>query len=198
MIPVHAFIEDPRRARRVVVQLRAELSFGSVVWTSATFDVGPGGCGLDGDRHLAQRDDLFVVLEDEVSTAKLQARALVAWTGGGRSGLRFVSAGRGPTPRAWFGELLAGRPSLVATEPKLERIAMTSMLSRRRRAGILPPLSPQEGLLFRLVTGPTPLRALAFHSGLPPPEFARALFGLLEKGMLLFEPAPDIAPAFQG
>ena len=178
---MQGFIEDSRRIRRVTVQLGAQLSFGSAMWTGVTFDVSPAGCGLVGNRSLTKRDDLFVVLGQDEREARFRANATVAWAVGERLGLEFRDAA---TSRSWFETLLSNRPYLGLGRPSPRRVALAATLSRCRGAGIYRPLTPDEMRVFGLVLERTPVRHVAFHSRLPPPSFARALFGLIEKSMI--------------
>jgi hypothetical protein len=152
---------------------------------------------------LSKRDDLFIVLRHDAVPTKLRTTATVAWASGGRLGLKFkdVSAAR-----RWFDDLLSSHPYLAASGRLPRNVAVTATIGRRGDPSIYGPLmredartlTPHERLVFDLVSAHTPVRAVALNARLPSDEFARALFGLMEKGVVVRDDDPaacDDAPA---
>ena len=180
------FIENPRRAPRVAVHLPVEIGYGSALWPGLTDDIGPAGCLLLAGRPLAERTPLSLVLPRTESLERLTVGGSVVWNRGRSSGVRFVPGEATADVDAWFHRLVGQKPALhaavIRSRSRLALDARLSLAPGPPRPG--PPPSLDEARVLAQVRDGITVGLVALHARLPPDRFARALFALLERGVL--------------
>lgn len=182
---VPAFIDNPRRAPRVPILLDADVTQADSAWQAVAVDFGAGGCLLLPGRAVDDRSRLILEVRTWDLPDVLTVSGSIAWRAGARCGVRFGSAPRGLDPREWFLRLLATRPHLreiVSRAPS--RIALDAVASRRRTLDAFR-LTPDEERVLSHVRSRTRIGAVQHHARLPPHYFARALFSLVERGLIV-------------
>jgi hypothetical protein len=193
------FLENPRKSPRVPVELTVELTYGTATWNGLALDFGPGGCLVYAGKPLAIGERLHAAFRNRDLAGRLTVDARVAWTRAGRSGIAFVP-GSGH-PQTWFEQLLRKRPSL-ANAGAPPRIALDARVSRLMPPLTSQPLPREEASVLSAIGMTTPVRLVALHSRVPPQRFARALYALLEKGLVAIapgvSPVPEASPASRG
>jgi hypothetical protein len=128
-----------------------------------------------------------VTVRSDVVPDALAVSGLVAWSAGGRGGIAF--AGRQPGSRAdperWFKKLVEALPQLADDARRSpDRLPLDAALFVRAAPSALPGLSADEVALLQRADNGVRAQALITRSHLPADRAARALFGLLAKGVL--------------
>jgi hypothetical protein len=185
------FILNPRRAPRLPVRLPVDIGFGSSTWLGATQDVGPGGCLLAAGRALPERIPLQLSVRGGAGD-RLSVPGVVAWTRGATCGVSFGPRPGMTDPRAWFDQLVAAHPSLQELLARIHtQLPLDLRLVRAPPPSSPPRLSSDEARVVAAQRDGMPIALLALQARLPRDRFARAVFMLLERGVLL---APAAAP----
>ncbi len=181
------FIENPRRSPRIRVDLPASIAYGSATFLTLAVDVGPGGCQLIPPYSLSVGTPISVALTAPAPCDRFKVPGRIAWVGRARCGIAFhAGQERTADPDAWFRQLLRSDPDFqrAATRmpSKLSLDAQLTSAPAPLSAGSLP---IDERLVLSQLRERRPLRAVAIETRMHPDRFARALFALLERGLVV-------------
>ncbi len=184
---VAAYIENPRRSPRIRIDLPASIAYGSTTFLTLAVDVGRGGCQLSPPYSLSVGTPVSIALTAPPPCERFKASGTIAWVGRARCGVAFQPGQeRTADPDYWFRQLLLsdpGFPSLAARTPsKLSLDAQLTSVPVPLSAGSLP---IDERLVLSQLRERRPLRAVAMETRMHPDRFARALFALLERGLVV-------------
>jgi hypothetical protein len=180
-------LQNPRRAPRVSVRLRVEVSQRGDAWRAETVDIGPAGCRVATPRPLVARAPVWLTVRSDLLSEPLAVSGNVAWCEPARSGVAFVSRRTGASgdPEAWFKKLVRALPQLAAeVERSPDRVALDAALFVRPPPPELPHLSGDEIALLRRAENGLRVQVLIARSEIPADRASRALFGLLAKRIL--------------
>ena len=180
-------IRNPRRSPRVPIRLSAEVAHRDEIWTTETENVGPGGCSMLSPRPLVAHAPLRVTLRTDLLPEALRIQGSVAWVAAGRGGIAFERArfALGPGPDAWFKLLVAAQPQLSFALQRMPEELLGDApvyLAQPRRARMA--FTPDEATLVANTRQGMPIEELLGRSRFDSERGARALFTLLERGVL--------------
>ncbi len=176
------FILNPRRAPRIPARCDARIALRTArFFASVTFDVGPGGCGLEAPWKIEPGERVFVELQDiEVFGSHVFA-GRVAWASDEapwRCGIAFDAASA-HAAAALFEDVEAANPSAAAQAQLVEPIPADAVLSPTPLPGDLAAVVPAEAEVLRAIGSGVDARTLRQRLGARWDPCLNALFSLL-------------------
>jgi hypothetical protein len=161
------FIENPRRAPRVMARCLAAVTAGRRTFDAETEDVGAAGCRLSSPRYVHRGDPILLRLYQHGLSDGIRVPGRIAWTSERspwRLGVAFDRDARLATD-AWFARLVAASPGLRAQPRVPARIALRSMVYLGPPPRVIVDLSDEQLELIRAIGEGTTIRALhdRFH-----------------------------------
>jgi hypothetical protein len=152
------FIENPRKAPRIMVRCHVRATAAGVAFEGSTEDFGPHGCQVVSPRPFPKGTSIALVLSAADSPVPLQATGTVAWVSPHepwRLGIAFGEAFR-PSASRFFESLLAARPGLAEWRKVPSRISLDAMVWLAPPPRRLVDFTPEEVELLRSIgTGAT-------------------------------------------
>ncbi len=190
---VLASLSNPRRSTRVRVDLPVDVHCGGETWQSFTRDFGAGGCSFVSQRGFPRDSPVRMLVQGRRVRETLAVEGRVAWAADGKVGVSFLPAGASGDPGRWLGLLLDANPQLQPSGRKIpDRLTGSDAVVRRPAPEWRDvDLSSDEMLLLARMNGGTAIAELAARTQLAAAPFTRALFALLDKGVIEAEGAPE-------
>jgi hypothetical protein len=181
-----AAIANPRRAPRIRADLTVDVKYEGDLWQSVTCDFGPGGCSLVSCRPMARDAPVQVLLRSRKLRESLVAEGRVAWATERKAGVAFVASRGADDPGRWFRQLLGTSPELLDEAHRVpDRVRPDEIIARCPAAGWREvALTADERLLLARLDDGASAGALAARTQLAPAALARALYALLDKGVV--------------
>ncbi len=177
---------NPRRAPRVRTDLAVDVKYEGDVWQSVTRDFGPGGCSLVVFRRLVPDTPVQILVRGRKVKESLVVDGRVVWASDRKAGVAFVATGRDADPARWFRLLLAAHPGLLDAARQLPDRVRGDEFIVRCPSGTWRDvdLTTNELMVLARIDDGASVAVLGARTQLGPGAFARALFALLEKGVI--------------
>jgi hypothetical protein len=161
------YIENPRRAARVMARCLAAVTAARRTFDAETEDVGAAGCRLSSPRFVHRGEPILLRLYAHGLSDGLRVPARIAWTtdvSPWRLGVAFDADARRTTD-AWFARLVQSSPGLRPQPRVPDRIALRSMVWLGPPPRLIVDLSEDQLELVRAIGEGTTLKALheRFH-----------------------------------
>jgi len=191
------FISSARRDLRLPIRIEAQLAVARAGHLGLTEDVGARGCRLLAPLRLLTGTRLKLLLRPAGDAPSLSIDARVVWRRDEprwRHGLAFIEDGFHRSER-WFDQVVQCRPELL----ELDRVPDQVRLHDRiyiARAPLEPP-SVEEALLLRLAIARPTIADLRVALGTCWSRAQRALFSLLNSGVVALEQGGPEAPGLR-
>ena len=196
------FLVNPRRSPRLPARCRVTVAHRGAGWVAETEDVGPRGCQLLSSRPLDVGGAARLIIEsaDLRVPAPLSVLGHVAWRaseGGHRAGLAFAERQAGVDPAAWFKKLLLLHPDMAAALQRVPaRLAEDSLLFLRPPPMHVLDFTRDELRVLRALGDRARVADVVEALRTAEEEAARAVFALLERGVLTLSPQEGV-PAWR-
>ncbi len=191
------FIENPRRAPRVMARCIAAVTAARKTFDAETEDVGAAGCRLYSPRFVHRGDPILLRLYGHGLSDGLRVPARIAWTSEvspWRLGVAFDRDAR-PATEAWFARLVASSPGLRAQPRVPDRIALRSMVYLGRPPKVIIDLSEEQLDLVRAIGEGTTVKALHDRFRERWPSLQPAFFALLAHRRATLQRGTSVHPA---
>lgn len=182
-------ILNPRRVPRIPVRCPVEIRDVFTSWKGETEDLGPGGCQIVTSRVVPPGRSLRLSIRCDQIGRTVSATGKVVWVRGDspvRIGVEFDAT----MQDAWFRALLAADASGARiARNTLDRLPGRMIVYLGKPPEIVVDFSPDELSVLRSIGDGIPLGALSRALG---PAFDRArgaLFSLVHRRLVVFDPA---------
>lgn len=156
------YIENPRRAPRVMARCVAAVTAARRTFDAETEDVGAAGCRLSSPRFVHRGEPILLRLYAHGLSDGLRVPARIAWASElspWRLGVAFDPDARAATD-AWFARLVESSPGLRAQPRVPARIALRSMVYLGPPPRLILDLSDEQAELVRAIGEGTTVKAL--------------------------------------
>jgi hypothetical protein len=183
------FITNARRDLRLPIHLEAQIAVERVGYLGRTEDVGARGCRILAPLRLLTGTPLRVVLIEAGVPALLSVGGVVVWrqdAAGWRYGVAFAEEDA-DRAMAWFDDVAGRHAALLEHDRVPDRVRLADRVSLARPAQ--GPLTREEALLVGLAGSSPTVADLRLALGHSWSRAQRALFSLLNRGVVALEPA---------
>lgn len=191
-----AFLENPRRAPRLLARCWAAVTSARGAFDAETEDVGAMGCRLSSPRVVSAGEPILLRLYAQGLSDGLRVPARIAWTSlvhPWRLGVAFDPDARRST-EAWIGRLLEATPGLPASPRVPARIAFRAGVWLGPPPRFVVDLSPEELELLRAIGAGTTVGDLhqRFHQQWT--TLQPAFFSLLARRLATLQRGGSVHP----
>jgi hypothetical protein len=183
------FIANARRDLRLPIHLEAQIAVARVGYLGRTEDVGARGCRILAPLRLLTGTPLRVVIIEAGASAMLSVGGVVVWrqdAAGWRYGVAFAEEDA-HLAEAWFDDVAARHAVLLEHDRVPDRVRLVDRVTLAKPAQ--GSLTPDEALLVRLAGSSPTVADLRLALGHCWSRAQRALFSLLNRGVVALEPA---------